>query len=223
MTGDKEDRAAKLVCKICKKDENAFVEFYELYQHRIYAYIAKSISDRRDIEELVQDTFSDVWENIETLKKPEKVLNWMYRIAYQRIAGWQRKNGKLMETESFESLPEHETETPALIAYRTTEGEMLGEERRRALLKAISQLGNPERKWFHQRLQGMSYEDIAEHHKTTVSRVKSRIYRVRKRLRDWAEAWEEAQAKGVDLDFSEFEKQKREAKKAERKKKQGKS
>ena len=91
MIGDEKQRNVELVRKIRAGDEDAFTEFYECYHRDLHGYITKRIDDWRDAEELVQDTFARAWEHIHTLNEPDKVLNWMYRIAAQLIAGWHRK------------------------------------------------------------------------------------------------------------------------------------
>ena len=80
MTDDQR-RDAELVRQILTGDETAFDALYKRHSPRLYRFIASKIDDRRDAEELVNDTFLKAKEHLHTLQEPEKVLNWMFRIA----------------------------------------------------------------------------------------------------------------------------------------------
>lgn len=90
------------------------------------------------------------------------------------------------------------------IVHQTAEERALDEERRTKLFKAIAQLPELEQKMFKLQLAGKRYEEIAEICIVSVGSVRNRLSRAKNRLRDWAAAWEEANAEGRDLDFSEF-------------------
>ena len=164
-------------------------------------YIFKKIGDWHYAEELTNDTFLKAKEHLETLEEPEKVLNWMFRIASQLIAGWDRKNKnkKRLLLEFYDNV-----EVTAANANWITEEQTPYEERYEKLREAIGQLPELEQKIFRLQLQEKSYEEIAEICDVTVSIVANRLSRAKQKLRAWAAAWEEANAEGLDLDFSEF-------------------
>lgn len=141
---------------------------------------------------------------LQTLREPEKVLNWMFSIARREIAGWQRKNRKRPQEVSFADVSGTDTGTAAINAYQLAETDALDEDRRINLFAAIAQLPKLEQKIFRLQLQEKSYEEIAEICDVTVSIVRNRLSRAKQKLRPWAAAWEEANAEGLDLDFSEF-------------------
>ncbi len=204
MIGDEKARDIELVRKIRDGDENAFTELHRRYRPNIYNYIAKKIENRQDAEELVQDTFMKVWQHIHTLNEPDKVLNWMYRIASQLIAGWHRKQKSVSRRGSSVDVYEAEGDSAAsTVVYQTAEEAAFIAERFDALDKAIAQL--PERDQQMVRLQsnGHSSEEIAEIRGDTVSAAKNRLSRAKKKLKVWADAWKEADAEGLDIEFSE--------------------
>lgn len=207
MSGDEKARDIELVRKIREGDENAFTEVYRRYRPNIYGYIAKSIDDRRDIEELTQDTFVRAWQHVHTLNEPDKVLNWMYGIASQLIAGWHRQRLSSSSIESTVDVHEVESDIAAsTIVYQTAEEAAFIAERSDALYQAIAQL--PERDQQMVRLQsdGKSYEEIAEICNVSVSTVRNALPRAKQKLKAWAEAWEAANAEGLDVEFSEVHK-----------------
>lgn len=201
---DEQKRDARLVHRILSGDETAFTELNALYRHRICEFIASKIGDWHYAEELTQDTFLKVKQHLQTLREPEKVLNWMFRIASQLVAGWHRKNQRHPQMESFAEVSMTDIGNAAANAYQLAETDALDEDRYISLFAAIAQLPELEQKIFRLRLQNKSYEEIAEICDVTVSIVRNRLSRAKQKLRPWAAAWEEANAEGLDLDFSEF-------------------
>ena len=207
MIGDEKARDIELVRKIRDGDENAFTELYRRYHSNIYDYIAQRIEDRQDTEELVQDAFMKVWEHIHTLDEPDKVLNWMYGIAAQLIAGWSRKQKSVSRRGSSVDVYEAEGDTAASTAlYQTAEETTFIAERSDAMYQAIAELSEREQRMIELQLDGCSYKEIAEICEVTVSVVKNTLSRAKKKLKVWAEAWKEADAEGLDVEFSEVHK-----------------
>ena len=209
MIGDEKPRNVKLVRKIRDGNEDAFTEFYGCYHRDLHGYITKRIDDWRDAEELVQDTFVRAWEHIHTLNEPDKVLNWMYRIAAQLIAGWHRKQKSASRRGSSVDVYEAEGDPAASTAlYQTAEETAFIAERSDAFDKAITQLPERDERMVRLQLNGKSYEEIAETCGDTVSAVKNRLSRAKKKLKVWAEAWKAADAEGLDVEFSEVHEKK---------------
>lgn len=83
---DEQRQDARLVRQILAGDERAFDVLYARHKHRLCQFISKKIGDWHYAEELTNDTFLKAKAHLETLEKPEKVLNWMFRIASQLVA-----------------------------------------------------------------------------------------------------------------------------------------
>ena len=204
---DEQKRDAELVRQILSGDERAFEVLYALYKHRLYRYIANRIDDWQDAEELTNDTFLKAKEHLETLEEPERVLNWMFRIASQLVAGWHRKNRKPDTARSFINIYEVEGEYEATTVIHQAAQENATETARWiALSEAIAQLPELERRMLQLQLERKDYREIAEICQVSVGSVRNRLPRAKKKLEAWGAAWEEANAEGLDLDFSEFNK-----------------
>ena len=201
---DEQRRDMRLVHGILSGDETAFAELNALYKHSICKFIASKIGDWHYAEELTQDTFLKVKQHLQTLREPEKVLNWMFSVADQLVAGWHRKNQKHPQMVSLAEVSVLDMENAAANAYQLAEADALDEDRYTNLWAAIAQLSELEQKMFRLRLQEKSYKEIAEICDVPVSTVGNRLSRAKQKLRPWAAAWEEANAEGRDLDLSEF-------------------
>ena len=138
------------------------------------------------------------------LEKPEKVLYWMFGIASQLVAGWHRKNQKPNSTSSSINVHEVEGEYAAsAVVHQIAQEYAIGTERWTALMNAVAQLPELEQRMLELQYK-KSYKEIAEICDVSVGSVRNRLSRAKQKLEAWAAAWEEANAKGLDLDFSEF-------------------
>ena len=194
---------ASLARQILSGDEGAFDALYKRHKQRIHQYIFKRIGDWHYAEELTNDTFLKAKENLETLRKPQRVLNWMFSLANQLIAGWHRKNQKKKRLVLKFC---DDVEVTAANTNWIMEEHTLYEERYEKLCEAIGQLPKLERRMLHLQFANKSYEEIAEICTVSVGAVRNRLSRAKKRLKAWAAAWKAADAEGLDLDFAEFNK-----------------
>ncbi len=138
---DEQRRDAELVRQILTGDETAFDALYKRHSPRLYRFITSKIDDRRDAEELVNDTFLKAKEHLHTLQKPEKVLNWMFRIASQLVAGWHRQHKTSGATQDYTDVYEAEGEAAATtVIHQTAQEYRMETERWTALSVAIAQL-----------------------------------------------------------------------------------
>jgi RNA polymerase sigma-70 factor (ECF subfamily) len=89
----------------------AFDEFVETFRTRIFQYSYLMCGQREDAEEVAQDTLLTVFENFDTLREPERVRSWVFRIA---------KNACLMKRRRSVFAPDHEL---SLEQYLSGDGE----------------------------------------------------------------------------------------------------
>ena len=91
MRADDKSDDAELIRQILDGDQSAFSMLCAKYEARLHSYVLKRVTDREDAQEIVQDVFVRVARNLETLKVPEKLLNWMFSIASQLIVARYRE------------------------------------------------------------------------------------------------------------------------------------
>ncbi len=60
---------------------NSFEKLYRINASRVYAICLRISSDKRRAEELTQDAFVKVWENLNSFKGESRFSTWLYRIA----------------------------------------------------------------------------------------------------------------------------------------------
>lgn len=183
MRADDKSDDAELIRQILDGDQSAFSMLCAKYETRLYAYIVKRVSNRQDAQEIVQDAFLRASEQLETLKEPEKVLNWMVSIAVQLIAARYRENRTHLGYASLNDVSELREEA-SLNAYRVSQQQAEEGELREKVSGAIEKL--PDLDWSAMRLylEGMSYREIAQGLGVTEAAVKDRLARAKRKVDD---------------------------------------
>lgn len=80
-----------LIKQVVLGNSKAVVKFYHLYSPKILAFLSKKLPSLEDAQELTNDVFLEALDSIFLLRKEEKVLPWLYRIAYNKTVDFYRK------------------------------------------------------------------------------------------------------------------------------------
>ena len=77
----------RLLIEAAQGDPSRFAELYEQNFHRVYAYIARRVRDRAEIQDLTAHVFHQALANLGKFKwKGSPFCAWLYRIASNAIA-----------------------------------------------------------------------------------------------------------------------------------------
>ncbi|HET9712750.1 MAG TPA: RNA polymerase sigma factor [Pyrinomonadaceae bacterium] len=77
----------RLLIEAAQGDPSRFAELYEQNFHRVYAYIARRVRDRAEIQDLTAHVFHQALANLGKFKwKGSPFAAWLYRIASNAIA-----------------------------------------------------------------------------------------------------------------------------------------
>jgi RNA polymerase sigma-70 factor, ECF subfamily len=89
-----ENKVQRLVA-LCQNGEiESFGEIYDLYIDSVYRYVYYRIS-REDVEDLTENIFVRVWENIDKYKPGEHPFSsWLFRIAHNMVVDHYRYHRK---------------------------------------------------------------------------------------------------------------------------------
>ena len=72
----------EVACRAGGGDVAAFVQFVGRYRAPLISYVYGLTGQREDAEELAQEAFCRVWEKLPTLRQPDRLVSWLYRIAH---------------------------------------------------------------------------------------------------------------------------------------------
>jgi len=73
-------------------DQENFIYLIKRYEHRLSAYIARlTKASAEDIEDILQDVFIKVYQNLNDFDKDLKFSSWIYRITHNQVISHYRK------------------------------------------------------------------------------------------------------------------------------------
>ena len=174
---------AKLIQRVLDGDDTAFSALVKRHQKPVHALAWRKTGDFHVAEEITQDTFLKAYQNLSTLKEPQKFAGWLYVIAANYCKMWMRK--KRLSTQSLEATSSAELEKATYSGYVIAENERTtAEAQREVVKKLLATLQESDRiviTLYY--LGGMTYEEISEFLGVSVSAIKNRLYRARRRLK----------------------------------------
>ena len=149
----------------------AFEELYRAHYRRVYALTLRMTCDPDRAEELTQDVFVRVWQNLESFRGESALSTWIHTVAVrttlQHIRAESRREARIMTTddisryacEARRAMPETRVDLERAIA-RLPQGA-------RTVLLLVD-------------VEGYPYEDVAQMLGVTVGTVKSQLHRARR-------------------------------------------
>jgi RNA polymerase sigma-70 factor, ECF subfamily len=98
-----------------KGDSSAFAQIYDALVKPIYRYIVYRVDDNLVAEDLTEETFLKVWQNLDKYKKGASPFSsWAYRIAHNLVIDHYRKHQPTDEID--ESIPDpQDSNSPAKL------------------------------------------------------------------------------------------------------------
>ena len=152
----------------------SFEPIVEQHKKLVFSICLKVTGSPELAEEAAQDTFLKAFQNIKTFKKNAKFSTWLYRIAYTTSINKIRKKKLLKQDISLAKTVESDENCLDTLN---------ADERNKYLKLAISQLGTKERSAIQlYYFDELSVQEISEILGMSVSNVKVKIHRTRKKL-----------------------------------------
>jgi len=112
----------RLLIEAAQKDPGRFAELYELHFHRVYAYIARRVSDRNETQDLTAHVFQQALANLGKFKwRGAPFITWLYRIASNALSDQRKRQSRevvsddLINGESSSEVDVEEIEQRALL------------------------------------------------------------------------------------------------------------
>jgi RNA polymerase sigma-70 factor (ECF subfamily) len=188
-TKKKVDADTDLILAIQSGKIERFPELVRRYERTLYNFGLKMCGEARDAEDVVQDTFLNVFRYLKGFRYETKFKNWLYRIAISTCIKKRRKSKFAPDRELSldDFLPRDEAavekQTPAWA--RRPLDQVLNEELGRALKKAILDLPEKYRVVLVLRdIEEFSTDESAQILNLSPANIKVRLHRARLFLRE---------------------------------------
>jgi RNA polymerase sigma factor (sigma-70 family) len=173
----------ELIQRILTGDEAAFANLIRKYEQEIHAYALRRIGDFHIAEDMTQETFLRVHQNLKTLSDPTQFRRWLYRIVNNLCIAWHRKNR--LRTQPLEETHISEIETEVYSRYVATEQAKTSVEAQRDLVEELlAKLKESDREVIALHyFEEMTSSEIGGHLGVSENTIKSRLHRARQQLK----------------------------------------
>ncbi len=165
-----------LLAKIAKKDEGAFKLLYEQMHKRLYMYLFRLSGDPSLAEDIVVDTFTEVWKSAHKFRGKSSVSTWVIGIARNKLF---KELSKCKDKDhlSIEDCPNLTCDKQEIYFRKVLDRDLIE--------KAMGLLSRNHREildlvFIHE----LDYREISEILNIPVNTVKTRVFYAKKRLKE---------------------------------------
>lgn len=180
------------------KDPVHFQTLVRRYQNRLYGAAFRILGSTEEAEEVVQETFIRVHQNIDSFRRHATFASWAFKIAHNMcldiMRAKQRRKGFLYL--SFDPQSDEELHTASSVVSQIADPnrdpaqQLAFEEEETLISESLSSLPDNQRTVLvlHD-IEGFSYSEIAEIIGASIGTVRSRLHYGRMRLREMLEPY----------------------------------
>jgi RNA polymerase sigma-70 factor, ECF subfamily len=164
------------------RDTRAFQELVTTYKLRVFRTAYRMMGNHADAEEIAQDVFLRVYQNIHSLDEPAALTGWIYRITVNACLNELARRNRRPDNVSLAAAHEDGSEHGGVIdtGNATPEEAALRRELQRCIEAVLAELNAVERAVVILRdLEDRSYQEVADTLRVSLSAAKMRIHRAR--------------------------------------------
>ncbi|MFL5729517.1 MAG: RNA polymerase sigma factor [Cytophagaceae bacterium] len=157
----------------------AFNLLVRKYQQKVYGHIRKMVIDHDDANDLTQDVFIKVWNNLQDFKEHSQLFTWIYRIATNECLNFLNKKRRrfFLPINDVEKELGDKLESSPIID---------GDHIQLKLQKALLKLPEKQRLVFNMKYyDDMKYEEISEVLGTSVGALKASYHLAVKKIEEF--------------------------------------
>jgi RNA polymerase sigma-70 factor (ECF subfamily) len=168
----------ELIKAVGQKDNNAFRMLVNRHQQKVVSLAFRFTRNRQDAEDIAQDVFFTVWKKARKFKGDSALSTWIHRITVNTSLNFLRKNKRDKSDYGDEKLaakaaPESENPDKSLESAQN----------KKMLYDALEELPEKYRiPLILNKLEGLSYKEVAETLNLSLANIETRIHRGRKAL-----------------------------------------
>ncbi len=160
--------------------EEAFTLLLNKYQERIYWHVRRFVLNHDDADDLVQDIFIKVWNNLEKFRADAKLYTWIYRIASNECITFLNKKKQMLSVSLDDDSSSYLADTLQQSSYfDANKAELM-------LQAALLTLPDKQRLVFNMKyFDDLKYEEISTILGTSVGALKSSYHIAVKKIENY--------------------------------------
>ena len=168
------------------KNTAVFSKLIDTYQQKVFGTCLSFVPNKEDAEDLVQEVFLEVFNSISKFKGNSTLSTWIYRITTNKCLEFIRKQKTKKRTGFLKPLFSQDfsiDKTNYFTEFNHPGFLLEAKELNETLFKAINKLPESQTLIFTlHKIDGKSYQEIAEITDRSVSSVESVMFRAKKNL-----------------------------------------
>lgn len=162
-----------------KTQNSAFRQLVKEYQRPLYAHLRNMLLNHDDTDDVLQNTFIKVFQNLKNFKGESKLYSWMYRIATNEAITFINSRAKKSGISSEELKNKMINNLEADVDYDGSAIEL-------KLQKAVALLPEKQQQVFRMKYyQEMKYEEMSTILETSVGGLKASYFHAVKKIEDY--------------------------------------
>jgi len=162
-----------------KTQNEAFRRLVREYQRPLYAHIRNMVINHDDTDDVLQNTFVKVFQNLKNFKGESKLYSWIYRIATNEAITFINTRAKKSGISSEELKDKMINNLQADVDYD-------GDAIQLKLQKAVATLPEKQQLVFKMKyFQELKYEEISEILETSVGGLKASYFHAVKKIEEY--------------------------------------
>lgn len=173
-----------------KNKELAYRYLVNSYGAAVFNASFNRVRNKEDAEDLTQEVFTTVYVSLDKFNGNSKLSTWIYAIALNKSKEFLRTKTRLKRSGSRVEIDNQELFMlpDQMVDFNHPGVKLEDKERARILFAAIDCLAENQRvAYTMHKIEGYSYEEVAEVLNVSVSPVESLMFRAKKRLNDLLE------------------------------------
>jgi RNA polymerase sigma factor (sigma-70 family) len=175
----------ELVLLLQQGDESAFKKLVDEWQNMVYNTAIGIVQNEDDADDITQEVFIQVYQSVSSFKGESKFSTWLYRVTVSKALDHEKKKKRKKRFGFVQSLfgADGEEQVHA-VEFNHPGVQMEKKEKAGELFSALKQLPDKQRIAFTlHKLEGQSYQQVAEIMNTTLYAVESLMSRAKTNLK----------------------------------------
>jgi len=156
---------------------SAFKKLVHIYKERLYWHIRKFVKIHEDADDILQNTFMKIYNNISKFNENSKLYTWMYRIATNEAINYLNNKAKLQFTDIDSIILQNVESLNDDIYYNGSEIEF-------KLQQSIAKLPYKQQLVFNMKyFEKLKYQEISEILNTSIGSLKASYHLAVKKIK----------------------------------------
>jgi RNA polymerase sigma factor (sigma-70 family) len=174
-----------LIVQLQQGDEPAFKKLVDEYEDMVYNTALSMVQNEDDADDITQEVFIQVYKSVSSFKGESKFSTWLYRITLGKALDHEKRKKRKKRFGFMQGLfSADEAEQVHAVEFNHPGVQLEKKEKAAELFNALNKLPDNQRIAFTlHKLEGQSYQEVAEIMNTTLYAVESLMGRAKTNLK----------------------------------------